>query len=50
MHRLLHAAGIKPLIENRALSMSELDRMLAGAHGPRTWCTTNPVRFTVTIN
>ena len=33
VHRLLHAAGIKPLIENRALWKSELDRILPGHTG-----------------
>ena len=33
VHRLLHAAGIKPLIENRALWKSELERMLPGHTG-----------------
>ena len=33
VHRLLHAAGIKPLIENRALWKSEPERMLPGHTG-----------------
>jgi hypothetical protein len=33
VHRLLHAAGIKPLIENRALWTSERERMLPGHTG-----------------
>ncbi len=33
VHRLLHAAGIKPLIENRALWKGELDRLLPGHTG-----------------
>src|SRR5438067_582751 len=33
VHRVLHAAGIKPLIENRALWKSELERMLPGHTG-----------------
>src|SRR5271165_1113864 len=33
VHRLLHAAGIKPLIENRALWRSEPERMLPGHTG-----------------
>jgi hypothetical protein len=33
VHRLLHAAGIKPLIENRALWKSDLERMLPGHTG-----------------
>ena len=33
VHRLLHAAGIKPLIENRTLWKSEPERMLPGHTG-----------------
>ena len=33
VHRLLHRAGIKPLIENRALWKSELERVLPGHTG-----------------
>jgi len=33
VHRLLHAAGIKPLIENRALWKGESERMLPGHTG-----------------
>ena len=33
VHQLLHAAGIKPLIENRALWKTELERMLPGHTG-----------------
>jgi hypothetical protein len=33
VHRLLHAAGIRPLIENRALWKSEPERMLPGHTG-----------------
>jgi hypothetical protein len=33
VHQLLHAAGIKPLIENRALWKSEPERMLPGHTG-----------------
>jgi Transposase DDE domain/Transposase domain (DUF772) len=33
VHRLLHAAGVKPLIENRAMWKSELERMLPGHTG-----------------
>jgi hypothetical protein len=33
VHRLLHVAGIKPLIENRALWKSEPERMLPGTTG-----------------
>ena len=33
VHRLLHTAGIRPLIENRALWKSELERMLPGHTG-----------------
>ena len=33
VHRLLHKAGIKPLIENRALWKTELERMLPGHTG-----------------
>ena len=33
VHRLLHQAGIKPLIENRALWKSEPERMLPGHTG-----------------
>jgi Transposase DDE domain/Transposase domain (DUF772) len=33
VHRLLHAAGIKPLIENRALWKTESERMLPGHTG-----------------
>lgn len=33
VHDLLHAAGIKPLIENRALWKSELERVLPGHTG-----------------
>jgi Transposase DDE domain/Transposase domain (DUF772) len=33
VHRLLHTAGVKPLIENRALWKSESERMLPGHTG-----------------
>ena len=49
VHRLLHAAGIKPLIQNRALWKSEPERMLPGHTGRRTWCTTKRERSTVMI-
>jgi hypothetical protein len=49
VHRLLHQAGIKPLIENRALWKTEPERLLPGHRGARTWSTTNPERFTVMI-
>ena len=35
MHRLLHKAGIKPVIENRALWEGEPERMLPGHTGRR---------------
>ena len=49
VHRLLHQAGIKPLIENRALWKGESEQCCRATRGGRTWCTTNPERSTVMI-
>ena len=49
VHRLLHAAGIKPLIENRACGRVSRNGCCRDTRGDRTWCTTNPGRFIVMI-
>ena len=49
VHRLLHKAGIKPLIENRACGRESPSECCRDTRGVRTWCTTNPGRSTVMI-
>ena len=49
VHRLLHKAGIKPLIENRALWRESPSECCRDTRGVRTWCMTNPGRCTAMI-
>jgi hypothetical protein len=48
VHQVLHAAGIKPLIQNRALWKTEPNRCCRGTRGGRTWSLTRRGRFLAT--
>ena len=49
VHSLLHAAGIKPLIENRACGRANRSGCCRATQGGRTWSTTKRERYTAMI-